>query len=131
MTSSSDITAGPCETARPDGEMRVNGQPFDSCSVTHLPAAPNPEPSSFPGITRGFAKLPHPDDFCIDENAGVAYITTQRQNTIDRVSLEPSENSYLRHSVARKPFTAQLIGPTKGAWGRRPGEYCRVEYFQA
>ena len=48
------------------------------------------------------------DDFCIDENAGVAYIATHRQNTIDRVSLEPSENSYLRHSVAGKPFTEQL-----------------------
>jgi hypothetical protein len=71
------------------------------------------------------------DDFCIDENAGVAYIATHRQNTIDRVSLEPSGNSYERHSVAGKPFTDELIGPTKGAWGRRPGEYGRVAYFQA
>jgi hypothetical protein len=71
------------------------------------------------------------DDFCIDECAGVAYIATHRQNTIDRVSLEPSENSYLRYSVAGKPFTEQLIGPTKGAWGRGAGEYGRVAYFQA
>jgi hypothetical protein len=71
------------------------------------------------------------DHFCIDENAGVAYITTHRQNTIDRVSLEPSKNSYVRHSVAGKPFTEQLIGPTKGAWGRHPGDYGRVAYFQA
>jgi hypothetical protein len=71
------------------------------------------------------------DDFCIDESAGVAYIATHRQNTIDRVSLEPSENSYLRYSVAGKPFTEQLIGPTKGAWGRGPSEYGRVAYFQA
>ena len=70
------------------------------------------------------------DDFCIDENAGVAYIATHRQNTIDRVSLEPSGNSYVRHSVAGKPFTDKLIGPTKGAWGRRLGEYGRVAYFQ-
>jgi hypothetical protein len=27
------------------------------------------------------------DDFCIDENAGVAYVTTHRENTIDRVVL--------------------------------------------
>jgi hypothetical protein len=33
------------------------------------------------------------DDFCIDDNAGVAYIATHRQNTIDRVSLNPSENT--------------------------------------
>ncbi|HZC81184.1 MAG TPA: hypothetical protein VE222_05605, partial [Nitrospiraceae bacterium] len=70
------------------------------------------------------------DDFCIDENAGVAYLTTHRQNTIDRVSLEPSENSdFGRHSVAGKPFTEQPIGPTTGAWGRGPGEYGRVAYF--
>jgi hypothetical protein len=54
------------------------------------------------------------DDFCIDEKAGLAYIATHRQNTIDRVSLEPSENSDVRHSVAGEPFTEQLIGPTKG-----------------
>ena len=60
------------------------------------------------------------DDFCLDENAGVAYIATHRQNTIDRVSLKPDENSYVRHSVAGKPFTLQLIGPTNGKWGRGP-----------
>ena len=70
------------------------------------------------------------DDFCLDENAGVAYVATHRQNTIDRVSLQPSENSYARRSVAGKPFTDQLIGPTKGAWGRSPGEYGKIAYFQ-
>ena len=44
-------------------------------------------------------------------------LATHRQNTIDRVSLEPSENSYLRYSVAGKLFTEQLIGPTKGDLG--------------
>jgi hypothetical protein len=71
------------------------------------------------------------DDFCIDDDAGLAYIATHRQNTIDRVSLTPAENSYRRHSVAGKPFTKQLIGPTKGVWGRGPGDYGRVAYFQA
>ncbi len=69
------------------------------------------------------------DDFCIDENAGVAYLATHRQNTIDRVSLQPSENGYVRHSVAGEPFTEQLIGPIAGAWGRGPEEYGRVAYF--
>jgi hypothetical protein len=70
------------------------------------------------------------DDFCIDENAGVAYVATHRQNTIDRVSLEPGENSDVRHSVAGDPFTEELIGPTAGRWGRGPGDYGRVAYFQ-
>ncbi len=69
------------------------------------------------------------DDFCIDENAGVAYLATHRQNTIDRVSLEPSRNGHVRHSVAGEPFTEQLIGPTVGAWGRNPGDYGRIAYF--
>ena len=52
------------------------------------------------------------DDFCIDETAGVAYVTTRRENTIDRVSLEPNGNSDRRHSVAGDPFTEELIGPS-------------------
>jgi hypothetical protein len=70
------------------------------------------------------------DDFRIDENVGVAYLTTHRQNTIDRVPLEPSENTdFVRHTVAGVPFTNDLIGPTSGAWGRGPGEDGRVAYF--
>jgi hypothetical protein len=69
------------------------------------------------------------DDFCLDEDAGFAYLATHRQNTIDRVSLQPSENTYIRHSVAGKPFTLQLIGPTNGKWGRSPGEHGRTAYY--
>src|SRR5262249_35575672 len=50
--------------------MRV---PVDA--VTHEPAG---EPEFVAGGTMA-------DDFCIDENAGVAYVTTHRENTIDRV----------------------------------------------
>jgi hypothetical protein len=69
------------------------------------------------------------DDFCIDEDRGCAYLTTHRQNTIDRLSLEPSQNKDVRCSVAGDPFTDELIGPCAGAWGRAPGEYGRVAYF--
>src|SRR3984957_4806426 len=95
--------------------MRVSVDPD-----THDPAA---EPEFVAGGMMG-------DDFCIDENAGVAYIATHRQNTVDRVSLEPSENGEARHSVAGEPFTEELIGPTAGRWGRATGEYVRVAYFQ-
>ena len=95
--------------------MRVRVDPD-----THDPAG---EPEFVAGGMMG-------DDFCIDENSGVAYVTTHRQNTIDRVSLKPAENTYVRHSVAGKPFTEQLIGPTKGVWGRCRGDYGRVAYFQ-
>jgi hypothetical protein len=66
------------------------------------------------------------DDFCLDEDAGVAYITTHRQNTIDRVSLQPDGGA--RQVVAGEPFDEQLVGPSSAVWGRRPGDYGRVAY---
>jgi hypothetical protein len=68
------------------------------------------------------------DDFCIDEDTGVAYVTTHRENTIDRISLDPAKNSE-RFIVAGDPFTEELIGPSSGAWSRFPGEYGKVAYF--
>lgn len=69
------------------------------------------------------------DDFCIDEDAEVIYMTTHRQNTIDVVSMDPGMNSGFTQSVAGDPFTEKLIGPSSGAWRRRQGDYGRVAYF--
>jgi hypothetical protein len=69
------------------------------------------------------------DDFWIDQDLKFAYLTTHRQNTIDRFSLEPGQNTDARCSVAGDPFTEELIGPSAGSWGRAPGEYGRVAYF--
>jgi sugar lactone lactonase YvrE len=60
------------------------------------------------------------DDFRIDQDAGVAYLTTHRQNTIDRFSLEPGENGKASISIAGDPFTPELIGPSAGHWERGP-----------
>jgi hypothetical protein len=68
------------------------------------------------------------DDFCIDEDAGVAYVTTHRENTIDCMSLDPAKNGE-RVIVAGDPFTEELIGPSSGRWSRRPGDYGKVAYF--
>jgi hypothetical protein len=67
------------------------------------------------------------DDFCIDENAGVAYLTTHRENTINCVSLNPANNSYC-FIVAGNPLNEDLIGPSSAAWGRQPGEYGKVAF---
>ena len=69
------------------------------------------------------------DDFCIDEDRKVLYLTTHRQNTIDRVSMNPADNSGFTQSVAGDPYTEELIGPSSGIWGRGAGEYGRVAYF--
>jgi alkylhydroperoxidase family enzyme len=69
------------------------------------------------------------DDFLIDEDAQVIYLTTHRQNTIDRVSMDPAENSGFSQVVIGDPFTEAMIGPSSGAWSRRGGDYGKVAYF--
>jgi len=69
------------------------------------------------------------DDFCIDQDAGSAYLTTHRQNTIDRLSLEPRKNDGARISIAGDPFTRALIGPSSIHWGKGSGEYGRVAFI--
>ena len=69
------------------------------------------------------------DDFCIDEDANVIYLTTHRQNTIDLVSMDPGLNSGFTQSVAGDPFSEALIGPSAGVWGREPGDYGRKAFF--
>jgi hypothetical protein len=69
------------------------------------------------------------DDFLIDEDAQVAYATTHRENTIDRVKLEADGNRSGRTAVAGEPFTDVLVGPSSGAWRRGPGDYGRTAYF--
>jgi hypothetical protein len=68
------------------------------------------------------------DDFELDENAGVAYITTHRQNTIERVPLDP-HSAQTEQTVAGVPFDPQLAGPSDFAWGRSPGDFGSVAYI--
>jgi hypothetical protein len=69
------------------------------------------------------------DDFCIDENTGVAYVTTHRENTIDRVPLTPAEPEAPRRIIAGDPFDPELVGPSSGVWGPDADDYGRTAYF--
>ena len=69
------------------------------------------------------------DDFLIDEDAEVIYLTTHRQNTIDLVSMDPGLNSGFTQSIAGDPYTEEMIGPSAGAWRRGPNDLGRVAYF--
>ncbi|MDR3660637.1 MAG: hypothetical protein P4L86_09610 [Mycobacterium sp.] len=93
--------------------MRVRVAP-----QTHEPAG---EPEFVAGGTMA-------DDFCIDETAGVAYVTTHRENTIDRVALWPGQHAVDRDIVAGERFTAQLVGPSSIAWGRGPNDCGHLAY---
>jgi hypothetical protein len=69
------------------------------------------------------------DDFLIDDDVGVAYVTTHRENTIERVRLAHDGNREGRSVVAGDPFDELLVGPSAGAWSRSPGDYGRIAYF--
>ena len=66
------------------------------------------------------------DDFLIDEDAQVIYLTTHRQNTIDVVSMDPGLNSGFTQSIAGQSYTEELIGPSSGAWRRGPKDRGRA-----
>jgi len=68
------------------------------------------------------------DDFCLDENAAVAYLTTHVDNTIVRVPIEPGADGATRAVVAGDPFTEGLVGPSSAAWARGPADYGRIAY---
>ena len=84
------------------------------------------EPDGLPEFVAGGREW---DDFLIDEDAGVAYVTTHRENTIDRVRLAHDGNRAGRTVIAGDPFTDRLVGPSAGAWSRTPGDYGRIAYF--
>ncbi len=84
------------------------------------------DPADLPEFVAGGRQW---DDFLIDEDAGVAYVTTHRENTIDRVRLAHDGNRDGRTVIAGDPFVETLVGPSAGAWSRVPGERGRIAYF--
>ena len=68
------------------------------------------------------------DDFCIDENAGVAYLTTHTDNTIVRVPINAGVDDAKSSVVAGDPVNELLVGPSSAAWARGPADYGRVAY---
>jgi hypothetical protein len=71
------------------------------------------------------------DELIIDEVANVCYVTTHRQNTVERFQLgrDSSHSVTPRTSIVGDPVDLYLIGPTAGAWSRDPAEAGRVAYF--
>jgi DNA-binding transcriptional LysR family regulator len=69
------------------------------------------------------------DDFCLDENAGVAYITTHIDNTLHRVPLDPTAPAPAAAIVVGDSIDHRFLGPSSAAWGRGAGGYGCVAYF--
>ncbi|HEX2681574.1 MAG TPA: hypothetical protein VHQ03_09805, partial [Candidatus Dormibacteraeota bacterium] len=87
------------------------------------------DPTSFDplGDPERVAKGHQWDDFELDDSAGVAYITTHRDNTIERVPLDPNSGQP-EQTMAGRPFDPQLVGPADFAWGARAEDYGSVAY---
>lgn len=79
------------------------------------------------GVPEFVAAIDNGDDFCVDEDAGFAYVTRHRANTLDRVPLTPRHGSEVRHLVG-DPFDPVVVGPSSACWGREPGDEGRVMY---
>lgn len=89
----------------------------------------NPETLEPAGLPEFVAGGRYWDDFVLDEDAGIAYVTTHRENTIDRVVMEHDGSRAGFTIAAGNPFTEILVGPSSGVWVREPGDYGRVAYF--
>jgi sugar lactone lactonase YvrE len=68
------------------------------------------------------------DDFCLDENTAVAYLTTHTDNTIVRVPINAGADGATASVVAGDPFNEQLVGPSSAAWARGSTDYGRIAY---
>jgi hypothetical protein len=68
------------------------------------------------------------DDFCLDENTAVAYLTTHTDNTIVRVPIDAGADGATTCVVAGDPFDEHLVGPSSAAWARGQADYGRVAY---
>lgn len=79
------------------------------------------------GAAEFVAAIDNADDFCIDEDAGFAYVTRHRANTLERVPLAPRHGSEVRH-VLGEPFDPVIVGPSSAYWGREHGDEGRVMY---
>lgn len=79
------------------------------------------------GTPEFVAAIDNGDDFAIDENAGFAYVTRHRANTLDRVPLAPRHGSEVCHLLG-DPFDPVIVGPSSAYWGRKPGDEGRVLY---
>lgn len=79
------------------------------------------------GAPEFVAAIDNADDFCLDEDAGFAYVTRHRTNTLSRVPLVPGRGSQVRH-VAGDPFDPVIVGPSSAYWGSEPDDEGRVMY---
>ncbi|MBY8857006.1 hypothetical protein K7711_11000 [Nocardia sp. CA2R105] len=80
------------------------------------------------GTAEFIAAIDNADDFCLDEDAGFAYVTRHRANTLDRVPLAPRHGSEVRHLLG-DPFDPALAGPSSAYWSREHGEESTVMYI--
>jgi hypothetical protein len=91
------VSLSACATARrPAGVLHVHG-----AEGVHARSG-RPEDARSDRSPEFIAAIDNADDFCIDQDAGFAYVTRHRGNTLDRVPLAPRHGSEVRH-IAGEP----------------------------
>ncbi|WP_428338457.1 hypothetical protein [Mycobacterium sp.] len=119
----------------PPPQPGVNGVRCDARHVYYtstaqkvfMRVAVNPDTHEPDGGAQFVAAIDNADDFCIDDQAGFAYVARHRTNTLTRVPLQPRHGSEVRH-IAGDPLDTRLVGPSSAAWGRRDGDVGRVAF---
>jgi hypothetical protein len=131
-----DKTMQVVDTHLGSGQPGVNGVRYDdkthflyytsTAQELFMRVAVNPATLNPAGAPQLVATGMMGDDFCIDENLGVAYVTTHRQNTIERVVLNARQSL---ETLAGKPLDLQLVGPSSCEWLRGPHDYGSTAYI--
>jgi hypothetical protein len=65
------------------------------------------------------------DDFCIDDERDLAYVTVHRENRIDSL---PLQLGGMVRPLVGAPLNEMMLGPSSAAWSRAPGEAGQVVY---
>ena len=103
---------------------------YYSCSSQELfmRVAVDPATQEPIGEPEHIADVRSVDDLCVDEDAGVAYLTRHPDHIVERVPLDHGASGPGRAIVAGEPFTDKIIGPTSIDWGREPDDFGHVAY---
>jgi hypothetical protein len=123
---------GPGSEVPPPLQPGVNGVRYGAKTSTaqkvFMRVRVDPKTLDPTGPPEFIAAIDNADDFCIDEDAGFAYVTRHRGNPRPRSACPARHGSEVRHIAGEHPFDPVIVGPSRAYWGREPGDVGKVMY---